>query len=696
MSVQGRKAVIGMFRKRAACLLAGLVLAVLCCGLASAEAPVLRCLAAGTEQYDIVISQQAANGLQYLMLPSGSSYSALCVSVSRSARLKGTAEDAAIDLPGGEWSVVDLTPLFGDMLPGRTYPLRIETDGETLEVLLIRSENLNSMHIMLDGSALPEDGPASALAYLHEDINNALQGWMAMIRPDGTVTSHAIEKIKGRGNTSWTRSGEKRPYNIKLAGKAALIDGGEEAGKWCLISNNCSYLMYGWRISDRTGIQNSAALQLYRDIGGVSALDSESVDLYIDGIYRGTYLLTDRVETGSGRVPVSRPVNDTADAKAFTVRSHRTDDPAIRAGLHKYRYTLPDGAQRQPGGFLLEIDFHYDKEKTWFVTRRGVQISFKEPEYATREQVQRIGMYIQAFEDALYADSGINEAGRHYSDYIDMDSWAAQFLMGCFFGNMDMFDSSTFLYADIAGEAGNYGRIFCGPAWDYDICEPLYCLFNEKTGGQHPQREYAHYNSIWLEQLLHRGDFMSRLSQLNSTVFRSAATALGETLGGWISRVSASSAMNEILWHNDFEKSTEIWVSGYSNRLDFWYLDLWSGQDLQGITIAPSDDGRTLVSHIEGTASRLQWYMVGGDGSLVPVPGADGPVFEPPENGLYCCAAEGPNIAFDPYAAEYPEDYTLNGIASVVTQPSVTMYSNIIAAGPVLPDGPDAPGLRDE
>ncbi len=665
--------------KGAVCLLMGLILIMLCCSLASAEAPALRCLIAGTEQYDIMICQQTAFNLQYLMLPASSNYRALCVSVSESARLKGTVENAAIDLVGGEWSTVDLTPLFGDMLPGQTYPLRIETAGETREVLLIQSEHLNSMHIILDRSALPEDESRSALAYLQTRLSNVLQAWMTMIRPDGTMTSHVIEKIKGRGNTSWLRSGEKRPYNIKLEKKAALISGSGKAKKWCLISNNCMYLQNDKRISDKTGIQNSVAYQVYRDIDGASALQTESIDLYIDSIYQGTYLLTDKVEIGSSRVHISKPENDTTNTETVTISADASDDPAIQTGLRKYQYSLPDGAQLQPGGFLLEVDFYYKGEKTWFVTRRGVQISFKEPEYATREQVQRIGMYIQAFEDALYADSGLNEAGRPYTDYIDVDSWAKQFLMGCFFGNMDMFDSSTFLYADIDGEAGSYGPIFCGPAWDYDICVPKDCLFNEKIGNQHPQREYVQYNNIWAEQLLHRGDFMSRLSQLNSTVFRDAAMASGENLGGWISRMSATSAMNDILYHNHFVKNTEIWKNNYNHRLAFWYQDLWSDQKLKGITIAPSEDGQSLISHAEGTANRLQWYIVSEDGSLAPVPGATEPVLESPENGLYCCAAEGQNISYSPYAAELPENYTLNGIASVVIQPSITMYSNVAA-----------------
>ena len=113
--------------------------------------------------------------------------------------------------------------------------------------------------------------------------------------------------------------------------------------------------------------------------------------------------------------------------------------------------------------------------------------------------------------------------------------------------------------------------------------------------------------------------------------------------------------------------------------LCFWYQDLWSDQKLKGITIAPSEDGQSLISHAEGTANRLQWYIVSEDGSLAPVPGATEPVLESPENGLYCCAAEGQNISYSPYAAELPENYTLNGIASVVIQPSITMYSNVAA-----------------
>ena len=682
MEMPEGKAVMMLFRKSMVCLLTGLILIMFSCGLASAEESVLRCLILG-EQYDIVISQQTAFGLQYLMLPASINYRTLCVSVSDSASLKGTVENAAIDLSGGEWSAVDMTSIFGDMVPGLTYPLRIETAKETWEVLLIQSENLSSMHILLDEKALPEDS-GSALTYLQANIDNELSGWMTMIRPDGTMTSHVIQKIKGRGNTSWQRSGEKRPYNIKLDKKAELIRGDEKASKWCLISNNCMYLQNDKRISDKTGIQNSIAYQVYQDIDGASAVHFENIDLYIDSIYQGTYLLTDKVELGNSRINISKPENDTSKIEIITVDEDTTDDPAIQAGLRKYQYSLPDGAQLKSGGFLLEIDFYYGGEKTWFVTRRGVQISFKEPEYATREQVQRVAMYIQAFEDALYADSGLDADGRPYTDYIDVDSWAKQFLMGCFFGNMDIFDSSTFLYADVADKAGNYGPIFCGPAWDYDICVPQNSLFNEKIGGQHIQREYVQYNNIWAEQLLHRGDFIAELGRINSTVFRSAVISAGESLDGWISRMSATSAMNDILWHNHFIKNTEMWKNNYNDRLAFWYQDLWSDQKLKGITITLSDDGQSLICHVEGNAAGLQWYTVSEDGSLEPIPAATEPALIPPGRGMYCCAAEGQNIGYSSYAAKHLESYTLNGIASVVTQPSITMFSNIVTAGTAL------------
>ncbi len=637
----------------------------------------LLCLVSESEQGDVIVKPQIVKDQTYLFLPSSADFKALRLKSSKGLILKGDTSDVTIPVEAEGWQPVDMTTIFGEMISAETYCLTVEQSGRETELNLIRSAYLPSMHLTLNGKGLPETLFPTHLTYLNVTKEHTLPGNLSIVQPNGSVLTADVNKFKGRGNTTWSSSKGKRPYNVNLSEKTELIPGAGEAKKWCLLSNNI-YWLTETVISDRTGLRNTIAQQIYRLIKGPSAISTQNVDLYIDDMYMGTYLLSEKVEIGKSRIDIHETENNEDSAKLKIITEKDADDPAIIAGIRKYQYALSDDSCVESGGYLLDINFRYDEDASWFVTRRGVGIVVTSPEYATREQVQRIACYVQEFEDSLYSDSGFNSSDKYYADYIDMESWSKSYLLDSFTGNADMFNASSYLYVDLNDETGELGTITKGPAWDYDLCESLDGLFSITIGRKDTERESQHSNNIWAEQLLARGDFVFETDRTNRSVMRNAVTETLEDFPNLADSLYASQTMNGLLWDVDFQSKADSFKEEFKRRSDVWYDSVWSEEQLKGLVASETGDGRSISCQVSGKAQEFQWYQVNTDGSLSPIEGATDSVFTPEDSGRYLCSAVGGNIGYNTYAADHIEEYTVDGVSSLVTEPVITMFSNAV------------------
>ena len=294
---------------------------------------------------------------------------------------------------------------------------------------------------------------------LSEDKSNKAKGSMIMISEDGEVIhSGNLTQIKGRGNTTWQLP--KRPYQIKLEDKADLIRTGDDSNKsktWVLLAN---YL-------DPVGIRNTLALNLGSALGMASNIQGESINLYYDGEYRGMYMLTEKVEVGSGRVDVAdleeenQNANPDKDIEKFPVAEGFTENGAS--------YTYCEGMVSPAditGGYLLEMDYEVRalEEVCYIRTSRGNYVVVKSPEYASKEEMDYIATLYQEYEDSVF-EGGVNsKTGKKYSDYVDVRSVACYYIINEFSKSRDCFSSSAYL-SKKPGE----DKLVMGPLWDYDM-----------------------------------------------------------------------------------------------------------------------------------------------------------------------------------------------------------------------------------
>lgn len=303
------------------------------------------------------------------------------------------------------------------------------------------------------------------LDYVDAKKTNEDSGTALMVNADGNVEYLGeFEKIGARGNSSWDYS-KKKPYNLKLPQKSDLFGMGK-AKKWALVSN---YL-------DHPMIRNSVAMALSEGAGLDFTMDYVYVDLYADGDYRGTYQLFERVQIQKQRVNITdleeatEQANSTMDISEAKFISSTGELKTCEKGSYRY-CDIPNDPADITGGYLLEFQTYnrYTSQihTCGFVTTRGQCVQLKDPEYATKAQVLYARQFVQELEDAIYSETGYNALGKHYSEYVDVDSLVKAYLVQEITANAD--GSYTSFYFWKESDTKGDGKLHAGPVWDFDL-----------------------------------------------------------------------------------------------------------------------------------------------------------------------------------------------------------------------------------
>lgn len=390
------------------------------------------------------------------------------------------------------------------------------------------------------------------LDYLDGHKSYAETGATLMVDAAGKVQyAGDLEKITSHGNSSWDYSREKHPYNIKLPEKSKLYGMGK-AKKWALLGN---YL-------DHSMMRNAVAFYMAEQAGVEYTMDYVFVDLYADGSYRGTYQLCERVQIQKHRVNITDLEEETEklNNKKLSEYSHKS----YGAGLNTYLentyqyYDIPNNPEDITGGYLVEFQL-YNRyangyTKSGFVTSRGQACDVRSPEYASKAQIEYIRGFMQDLEDAIYSDTGYNGKGKHYSDYIDVDSLIRYYLVNEIMVDADSTAASFFFYKD-SDSAGD-GKLHCSPVWDFDLsCNNYGCArVNEEGVKVYASRADTLYTAMlaihgydneigdgsgsenpntaglsWIAKLYKREEFVKRISEIYFSEFDTVLTDLVNT-----------------------------------------------------------------------------------------------------------------------------------------------------------------------
>lgn len=227
-------------------------------------------------------------------------------------------------------------------------------------------------------------------------------------------------EIRGRGNSTWNLY-PKKPYRIKFSEKTSLF--GEAKNKsWVLLA------MY----NDFSYIKDRLAFTLADSIGSDAFVPSYNyVELYLNGTYKGIYLLTDQVDENKGRAGV------------------------------KFDFTAED--KEVP--FLVEIDEYAPdegEEGIHYFTVSGRYFAIKYPEEDERytdEQFTYIKEYIETV-DALCRKKNVTLS--ELSEYLDIESFMDFYIVQELMGQTEINFKSVYMSRAVGG------KLKMGPIWDFD------------------------------------------------------------------------------------------------------------------------------------------------------------------------------------------------------------------------------------
>lgn len=392
--------------------------------------------------------------------------------------------------------------------PGSDVTVTVGRKKYTLSVM--QSANVPAMFVTTD---------SGSLTYIHKKKSNEEPGSLIMRNADGSLEYDGkLTQIKGRGSASFANP--KKSYQIKLSRSADLCGMGK-AKTWILLAE------YG----DNSLLRDKIAFTLAQAAGMPYISQSQMVDLYVNGEYRGAYLLCEKVEIGNSRIDITDLKEATEAVNDRPLEEYKTfGSSGVHYGKGK-GYQIENDPEDITGGYLLQLEkpHRYTGNPSGFVTKKGQPVLIKEPTAASEAQVAYISSLIQSFENAIFSEDGIDsQTGKYYSDIIDMDSLVKKYILEEFSKNVDANRTSFYLYKPVDSVST---KLYAGPVWDYDLAFGNYENNRAKTL-KYPEYFAANKDHgmayYWFPQLYSHQDFYE---QVIKTYYASFVPALNVLLG---------------------------------------------------------------------------------------------------------------------------------------------------------------------
>lgn len=311
----------------------------------------------------------------------------------------------------GYWAkIISASALFASFSLAQTYDLPIvfiDTKGECLDQNV--TEKIPATMKVLDGAT-----------------NNVADS------AKGTRYDIGI-KVRGQSSAKFPKPG----YSIEVRdekgeGMDVSLFGLPPADDWVL---------HGPYV-DKSMMRNALAHWLFRQAGHYSPR-TKHFDLYINGVYRGVYVLIEKIKRGKYRVNVSK------------LKETDISGDDVTGG---YIWAF-DKTGTNTGGMGME-----DINKEGFSTADGLNVIMHYPkkENLQTEQQAYLKKYLEDLENLF--KNGKNGSG--YENYVDMTSALDYVLHEEVTNNSDSYWCSFFLHKPKDSKGG---KVTLGPAWDFNL-----------------------------------------------------------------------------------------------------------------------------------------------------------------------------------------------------------------------------------
>lgn len=263
--------------------------------------------------------------------------------------------------------------------------------------------------------------------------------------------------MRMRGNS--TKGGAKPPYNLLFDEKQAVA-GMDKGRRWVLLAN----------LFDKTQLRNKLAFDFCGNLRFAFSPQAEFVEFYMNGEYRGLYLLCEPVTDGKKRVDI--------DTEA--------------------------------GDCLLELDSVRTEDGAGYITTQsGVRLKVNKPEENHTADRNEWTQKLNEIELAMKRGKIEEMEG-----YVDLESFVDFYIFKEYFKDVDAYYNSTRFYL-------KDGVLYAGPPWNLDLS----CGNASDTYGEVKYQSYCNVNGYgtgtgdsadgewndfgWFRLLWHSAEFKS-------------------------------------------------------------------------------------------------------------------------------------------------------------------------------------------
>ena len=440
-------------------------------------------------------------------------------------------------------------------LPSWAEGCLIQTEGSGLQTVSGEGSKSFSLPILSSGQSFRLEGGQTLtiltgsqipsvyltlkhdLSHISSDQEQSDSGQALILSGDGeTVYAGGLEKIKGRGNTSWEQ--EKKPYNITLQDSVTLPGMTGQTTDYSLVSS-----------SDLTFLRNRISNEM-GELAGTGSMACIRVSLYINNSFEGVYELYQRITPENMNLTDLEELTEQAnplrsEESLNQLTTGLTLDDWNQSITGKW-WDYENNPENITGGYILEADnaMRYSGEASGFILESGAYMVAKSPAYLSEAQYQYISSYVQECENVMRESVGLNDY-QALSAYIDIPSFVGKYLVEEVSKNIDCSSTSQYFYKD------QDGLLHAGPVWDYDWAYGVERI-QEEIDYMDPTGFSARDipgSLIWWQLLYYNNAFYQDVVSLYESVLYPWLNELVETgLTQWAQELSASAVMDYLRW----------------------------------------------------------------------------------------------------------------------------------------------------
>ena len=348
-------------------------------------------------------------------------------------------------------------------------------DRTLIEDLLVTGENV--LAISVHNRFGPESSDMTANFFLtvglNDDSNNYqptpdwfitptfFESTLPVIRISTRSTVNRVEAILGNmeivqnevGNNSFfdPASEYKGKISIKHRGQSSLsfpkksfsIETMDDWGR----DLDTSFLNFpkeeDWILngpySDKSLMRNVLIMDLARKMGQYASR-TQYVDLFVNGDYRGIYVLMEKIKRDKNRVDIAK-----------LKESDLVGDELTGGYIFRIDKGGPD--------WISKFDFFRNTDKLKY------QLVYPDIEEVAPAQLKYLRSYVDSFERAMVEENLIY-GGKPFDEYIDLTSFVEAHILNEIGRNIDGYRFSSYFHKRKDSKGG---KIIAGPVWDFNL-----------------------------------------------------------------------------------------------------------------------------------------------------------------------------------------------------------------------------------